>query len=371
MRAAKSRSVFTIFCIVSGVVAARLPSAAQNLPGLSRGVFDARAQKLIQRMVETYAQLTVFEQETEYSAELTPVGAPATAVPEGKKQPSVPSPAVPTPKPDGTPGTALPPPLEQKSSHRARLLYAEPNRLRMEISEPGETEDRPQTSLWISDGKFFWSYNPAKNLYTKEKVPSRLREFGRLTYLNNGSMELMMLMGANPFANLVEQVDSLRYLGTESVRGVETDVISMESDAGTQKIEMRLYIGAEDHLLRRVVSESGPKAQAPKRGGVGSPLDDLAEEARPAPLPPQEGDVPQDSSPTPGPPMKSRLVYDNLISLSPRFNSQTFAYTPPDNAYSQTVPDPHRKPLTLKQRLAELVKSLKAAKNGPPRTIRF
>ena len=286
---------------------------------------------------------------------------PAAAPPEQKNEP--------------VPGVAgAPQPgKEQKTGHNMRLLYAGPNRLRMEMIEKGDTDDATQVFKWISDGKFFWSYNPAKNLYTKEKAPSRLKDFLRLTYLNSGCLELVMLMGVNPFANIGDQVGSLRYAGRETVNDVETDVLVMEADLGAQTTEARLYIGAEDHLLRRMVSETTPKSQVTKRAGVGSALDELAEDAKSGPpisrpLPGPDGVIPEETVPLPAVPMRSRVSYDNTISLSPRFDSQTFTYAPPAGAYYQTVADRTRKPMTLKERLGQLTKGLKTRPKAP---IRF
>jgi outer membrane lipoprotein-sorting protein len=320
--------------------------------------YEPRAMRLLQQMADAYSHLTLLEQETEYTSALTPL------VPVGPES----QPPARKTETESNSNAAEGPDAEQKLDRRLRLSFAAPNRLRMEIEEKDEN-GKAQISQWVSDGKLFWTYSPEKNLYSKEKAPGKIQDFARLPHMSSGSLEMLMLMGINPFAQIEEQAGSVRYGGTDNVRGTAADVVIMNADAGPQITETRLYIGAEDHLLYRLVSETAQKIKPPdKRQGVGSPLDELAAPTSPPPLPLNPGE----QAPVPGIPMKSRVTVENHMRLAPIFDGKTFAYAPPEGALFLNTPDPHRKPPTLKQRLAELAKTYKRSKKqSPPRVLRF
>ena len=186
--------------------------------------------------------------------------------------------------------------------------------------------------------------------------------------MTSGSLEMLMLMGVNPFADVEAQTEGVRFAGRQTIRGVETDVVSMTADLGPQATETRLYIGAADHLLYRLVSETSQKAHPPKRTGVGSPLDELApEDPGPAPDPSGQDGPP----PLLGVLMKTRVTCDNKIESDPKFDFTSFAYQPPAGALYLTNPVEAKKPLTLKQRIAELNRSIKRQKKPRPRVYRY
>jgi outer membrane lipoprotein-sorting protein len=352
-----ARRTAAALSVLLWLVALPASSNAQAAPKDSRrSAFDPQAIQLLQEMADAYAHLSTLRQETEFTSAITPLvplprpPAPAPgAAPEGDRVTSA----------DGVANS------EHKLDRKLRLDYAAPNRFRFEV-EDTDDKGKLQVSRWVCDGKSFWTFNPEKNLFSREKAPKRIQEFARLAHMTSGSLEVLMLMGVNPFAHIEEQSDGLRYAGKETVNGAATEVVAMSADLGPQTTETRLYIGADDHLLHRLVSETAQKARPPRPIGGGSPLDELA--------PPESTDPPPvgpDGAPAlPGVLMKSRVICDNKIDTQPAFGAADFAFQAPAGALYLTNPITD-KPVTLKQRLAELNKSARRQRRSPPKVIRF
>ncbi|HZP81300.1 MAG TPA: DUF2092 domain-containing protein, partial [Chthonomonadaceae bacterium] len=217
--------------MLAGALACLLmsPVQAQQPIEAPRPEFEPRALQLLQQMAETYAQLPALSQETIFYSAMTPL-----------------------PPPNAPPGSTPPPTEEKEDRRRLRLLMERPNHLLMELRQFHPATNRMMISQWVSDGKTFWTYTQERNGYTQEKAPARLRDFARMPSLNSGSLELLMLLGVNPFADLKDRVDSARYEGTASVRGVPTEVVALRVASQLETTESRLYIGKSDLLLRRV-----------------------------------------------------------------------------------------------------------------------
>ncbi len=311
--------------------------------------FDPRALQLLDKVVEAYAHLPALDQRTEFSSTLIPLsndtrtgtvgdGKAAGVETEGRTDVSAPNSTTSAPvKQDSE---------EHKLRRSLRLMVSQPNYLRLELLEEGATPDTPNRSQWISDGKTFWTYTNVnsekrpQNTYTKEKTPSDLRGFLKLQNLNTGSLEMMMLLGLNPFADLREQTDSAQYEGTQTVRGVQTEVVALKTATEYESTEARFYIGKEDFLLRRVVTETTPIAHTTGTPGmVGDEYDALVAGA-PKPRTANSSDssspftaggdtAPPESAPAPL--MKSRISYDNILSPQSSINPKDFAFTIPPN----------------------------------------
>jgi hypothetical protein len=319
-------------------------------------------------MADAYGRLTSLRMETEYASALMPVSpllrpaAPPVATPD--------SPDSPPANPRGQKELLN---TEKKLDRKLRLSFAAPNRLRLEVEEPDDS-GRALVSIWDSDGKSFWTYNPEKNLFSREKAPKRLHDFARLAHMTSGSLEVLMLMGVNPFTQIEEQTEEARYAGRETVQGKSVDVVLLSADLGLQATETRLYVGVDDRLLYRLVSETTQKPRPVTKSGVGSPLDELAP---PDPGAPGAADAPplgpDEVQTLPGVLMKSRITCDNKIDTAPSFDPFSFAYSPPADAFYLTNPAEKGKPLTLKQRLAELAKTLRKQqpKRSPSKVYHF
>ena len=322
--------------------------------------YDAHAMQLLSEMADSYSHLMNLRQTTTFSSVLVPRNAP----PPRAVTPNVSS------DPKSGADSASTSDSGQGAEHtldrRLRLAFAAPNRIRLELEDAADS-GKLQVSTWVSDGKFFWTFNPEKNLFSKEKAPAKIQEFARLGHMTSGSLEVLMLMGVNPFARVEESADSVRYVGRETVLGVESDVVAMSADVGPQSTDTWLYIGVTDHLLHRLVSEMSQKPRSTPRLQVGSPLDELAP-SDPNHDPPAVGsDVPSAAG---GGIMKSRLTCDNGIDLSPTFDAFTFSFKPPDGANYLTNPVGD-KPLTLKQRLAEMNRTTRRKTKPSKKLIRF
>ncbi len=322
--------------------------------------YEPQAIRILQEMALAYSRLSSLRQETEFTSILIsgaplPAGAPTT--PESDAETGRP------PTANALGGRAN---SERRLDRKLRLSFAARNRMRLEVEDTDDA-GKVQLSTWVSDGKTFWTFNQEKNLFTREKAPASIRDFARLAHMTSGSLEILMLMGVNPFDRIEQQTEGVRCAGRETIRGVETDVVSMMADLGPQTTETRLYVGAENHLLYRIVSETEQKPRPPVRTGVGSPLDELA-----------TGNAATDPAPNPdGPsalpmvPRRSRVVCDNKIETDPTFGYGAFSFSPPEGANYLTNPVQDQKPLTMKQRIAELNRAARRQKKPAPKIYRY
>ncbi len=329
--------------------------------------FAPRALQLLQQMAAAYANCDALQQRTEFFSDFLPLAPEGAAAPAPSAAPN------PTPPPADLPANSQPnlpdapkKPTAQKIKRSLRLWFARPNRLRLESEDADPNTDRPLISKWISDGRTFWTYQAEKNWYTREKAPARFADFQRLAHLNSGSLELLMLMGVNPFAHLEDHADSLKTEGGETVRGVPTEVVVMRSSTPYETTEARFYIGKDDFLLRRVVTETTPIVKPPYPGKVGDALDELLDDpaAPPPAAPASPGAAPPASGPQTALAGKTRISYENILTERPLFDGQTFAYTPPADALrygpSEEKGKPHRQ-------IDDLIKAMKRAHSRSPR----
>ncbi len=327
------------------------PAAARPLPASETAKERASEEKaltILNEMAQAYAALPGYEQRTEFSSALipfvpapTPFGMP---LPPTEEPLDLDAPKDP-PSAEGAEDGNRPrkKPRLEKTGRTLFLVYSPPNRLRLEMEEPGDS-DTPggvRKRLWVGDGKLFWSDEPSNRTYMKEASPKTLHEFPTLSSLNLTTLELLLLAGANPFAKLREETDSVRLLGSAWIRGVNTDIVDLKTHEYNADNEVRLYIGKTDRLLRRVVMDSTPIPAPLAVGKVGDPLDELVDKLD-APLPQNAPLGEQSGSFPPSPqfpsslsaagtlPMKTRLVYDNQISVREAFPERLFQYSPPE-----------------------------------------
>jgi hypothetical protein len=327
-----------------------LTACARTAGAQTRTAFEPRALELLRQMVEAYGQLPALDQQTEFFSAIIPLASPSPSLPN---QP--PGEAAPAAGKDDKPGE------DNKLNRTLRLRFARPNRLNMEQKETDMSSGKLVLNQWISDGKRFWTYIGEKNWYTKEKAPGNAAGFARLEHLNSGSLELLMLMGINPFADIKEKADSVRWEGSETVRGVSTDVIVLRTAERFASSEARFYIGKDDHLLRRVVTETTPvQRQTSHPGRVGDALDELANDA-PLPQPQLPPNITSREEPpgAEGTPMAmTRVSYENDVHSAPNFDADAFTFTIPTGALlygpSDLTPKAHRQ-----KQIDQIVKSLR------------
>jgi hypothetical protein len=312
---------------------------------------EPRARQLLQQMADAYNRLPALEQRTVFSAALIPF-TPGKNPFETPERPH----NTPAPPPESNDERSLfapgKPGVEETRLDRTLLLrFSRPNRLFLELNEGKST---PSTSYqWVSDGKFFYSYIPDKNWYTREKSPGRLSDFRRLTHLNSNSLEVQMLIGNNPFGDLRGQADSVRYEGPALVREIETEVVVLRNQGRFEDTVVRLYIGKEDFMLRRVITETIPVVGPSQPGKVGDALDALIDSATP-PQPVQEGEEEPSAAPAAPLAMITRLTYDNLLDVKPNFDFRTFVFQIPNGAMLYGPPP------SAAQRKRTMLETLKA-----------
>ena len=310
-------------------------------------------------MAAAYSHLKALEQRTEFFATLVPFGTPDSPFgipPKPQEKPDETNAAT-----DGRPDTTEAAPdtaggaakktdsQTRKMGRRLTLLYAAPNRLRLEMEDPTPGSEKPLRYEWVSDGKRFWTTIPEKNWYTSEKAPKRFADFRSLSNLNTGSLELLMLLGVNPFSKIREQCDRLTWEEAAVVREIPVCVVALRSDSRFVETVAKLYIGQRDFLLRRVTVETTPVVGPATPGRVGDALDDLAEDdpnsAANASALLEAGkagegaEPPLLDAPAPPPtaagsrPMMTRVTYENIITPNPSFPYDTFLFSIPANAW--------------------------------------
>ena len=327
---------------VVGTGVSCLPTVApaqtlSELRAARKAAHDPHAVELLKQMTDAYTHLTYFDQQTEYYSLQTPV----QGIEEKKRRKEEKIGEYPTPNTQHpTPDTLELPhvPVEKPMGRVVRLIVAG-NRLRLDTTEAGDADTPAKTSTTLSDGKTLWVYNPTKNWYTQTKAPRNLRDFQKVTNLGSSTLELMMMIGLTPFADVDEQFDAVKYEGTANARGVQTDVVLLRTVSEKQIQELRFYIDSDDMLLRRLVIETKPIAQeqtAPPKHNV---LDDLI--ARPPAPPPTDAQEQPEVAPgfedphplaPPGTPMYVRVTSDNTFTLSPQLEPETFIFKPPTGA---------------------------------------
>jgi hypothetical protein len=370
----------------------QLPSHASTV----QTAFDSHALQLLDQMSDAYSHLLGLDQRTEFYIASIPISSPKVApasVQDGGEGRAVPhiadAPAAPSPNAGG-PATAdhaasleteeAPP--GEKLKRSLQLIALRPNHLRLELREPDPGALKDQVAQWICDGKTFWTYTDEKHYYTREAAPSNLRDFPKLNHLDTGSLELLMLIGVNPFAQVREQVDSVRYLGEAKVRGVETEVVAMRAVQSTAITDARLYIGKSDHLLRRLVTETVPPAASKAAPGkVGDELDALVD-GRPPPPPQTNVSTAQfatsESDPVePEPevttgPMKMISSYDNIIHPLQKSYPSEFTFSIPEGALLyEPLQLQHNGFKQKRQSLMDLFRVAKVKKKrGKPRVVK-
>jgi outer membrane lipoprotein-sorting protein len=331
------------------------PTQAQLAPvkpehGLPRG-YDARALQLLTEMADTYAHLPALEQETDFYSTLIPLSPDGTPIPVASREDAF--------------GGAVPEGVgsEKKLPQTFKIRYLAPNRLRMERAELDRSTGDESVEQWISDGHDFWTYKRPKNWYTRDKAPGTLRQFMKVPTMSAGSLEIIMMMGVNPFTNLRDSVESIQPEGTKTVNGVQTDVVTLHAEANGQFVDTRFYIGTTDHLLRRLEIETKPKpAVSHSLGKQGDPLDELVDKAQPAA--PQEGD-------RGGVKMRSMVRYDNLLKSGANLSPADFAFNPPSNASFQQPIERNGKYAQeqMEKQIDAILKQMNQGKSVPRRLL--
>ncbi len=329
-------------------------AAARVLPAILPGQavaevrYDPRAALLLKRMGEAYSHLGSLDLQIDASAAFIPL----ETVPDSAASATTNV----NPTPFHVDESTLRP------QNRLHLAFRQSNHLLLETEQTDALTGQKFDLRWICDGQYFWSYAGDKKIYTREKAPGSIHDFARLKYLNSGTLELMMLIGPNPFAELLQSVEGAHLAGEADVRGIPTEVVSLQMENPLEQSEMRLYIGKADSLLHRMEIESIPVKLHEGPVKVGSKLDALLDTDKPIPIKQEEIDIPgvpklpPPDPPKPHKPMGSFLRFDNDLTLAPTFAASTFAFVPPKGSLMLGEQGPIKR-LTMKQRIALLAKN--------------
>ncbi|MCS6775999.1 MAG: DUF2092 domain-containing protein [Chloroherpetonaceae bacterium] len=282
---------------------------------------DPRAVTILRRMVQAYRELKSLDLEVAFTVATIPLPAPDHPFgipPRADTEPA-------------SPGQHAPQASERQLEQRIRLRFVAPNRLRLELHDTDPESGRSRTALYLSDGRTFWSYIPEKNWYTREKAPRNLRAFSRLQHFHPACLELLMLMGIDPFQELKQVADQVRYLGTQSVRGVPTEVVELATTSRAAEVLVHLHVGQRDSLLYRIVHITTPVPGPIAPGKVGDALDALIDAPQPPPMEDPELPAVSATSTSTGPvgPFRTRVTCENRVTTSP---------VPPPDAFQFIIP---------------------------------
>lgn len=336
---------------------------------IKKAAVDATAMQVLQRMADTYAHLPSLHQKSLYSAEIK-----NTDVTKEKADPQAAADKAQSTGSDATAPTqgkveagASDDDPNRETYRSVEMLYTGPNLLKITDTIRGDTNP-VNVSAWVCDGKSFYAYEPHSHgtdspVFTQEKAPRNLRAFQNLQFLDAGSLELVMMMGINPFQNLNTDVATARLLPQTTVRNATVDVVSIDSVNPREHVVLKLYIGTEDHLLRRFVSDTTPT----KEDGVariGDALDEM--DADPNNSSASHGKATQTTGENPAdiPTRASaavHTVYDNITLPLGDVSTAAFAFKPPDGSSlfrplgSKQAIDPNSK------RLMDIIKKSKNA----------
>lgn len=287
------RLYFSIFLLVSTSI---LTNASPNQD--NKQSFDPAAIKILQSMSDTYAHLPDLNQTSRYVS----LSWPAT-------------------------GSGFPPPppgIEAKKQKLETLLrvfhveMAKPNLLHISILFPAtDTGNLVLQQEFVSDGKYFWTYLKSKNVYTQDKVPVHLDDFVKLNSMEAPTPEVVMMLGVNPFQPITDSFQSAQLLDSARVDNVQTDVVQLYQKSSVHLTRITLFVGAEDHLLYRIVYESRPAPIERNPALVGDPLDALVKSGRGIPNNDLQVNI-------------TRLTCSN--SFSPGVNREAFQFHIPQGA---------------------------------------
>jgi hypothetical protein len=198
---------------------------------------------------------------------------------------------------------------------RSKLVLQRPNHVSIELYQDVPAFQEPVVTRFQCDGKFVYSYLQEKGYYTREKAPKGFDDFK----LISSSLEMAAITGLDPFAMLVKQSRAVRLEPSETVDGVATDVVVLDSGTPDKTANTKLYIGQQDHLIRRFVFESIPieKPAPPK----------------PDPAVPQYKDPNEAPPPINIKPRAIRMAYENHVILDKEPPKDSFTWVTPSNAF--------------------------------------
>ena len=250
---------------------------------LGPATVNQNAQRILNEMAAAYSRLGSLDMKTIYSAPdkrkqlPTGGGEPDTAKPAAARENAAP------PEPEKsavviTDLAATGDDIKQRKQYReVHLLYARPNLVSITDRAPDDS-DQTHWSQWVCDGKFFNAFVPNSHgtsdlLYTREKAPGSLRQFPNLKYLSSSSIEIVLMMGVNPFSNLNPATVTLSVDPSRVIRGVDTDCVVMSSIAHREITTLKLYIGKPDRMLYRMETDISP-VDRPNNNRIGDGIDE-------------------------------------------------------------------------------------------------
>lgn len=202
---------------------------------------------------------------------------------------------------------------------RTRLVVQKPNRLFLELIQQTTERNTPWLSRFQSDGKVFYSYQEKNGWYKKDKAPKNLKEFDFLAV----SLEMAAIIGMDPLPPLLAQARSVRIDTPQQADGVMTTVVVIDTSSVQIESETRLYIGQDDHLLRRFEIMSKPRPQQPA-AAMEKVDKSIVTESR------------TDEEPARPILSTSRFSYDNHVRRDKEMTRDAFAWVAPPNSFPFT-----------------------------------
>ncbi len=332
-------------------------------------VIEPKAVRILREMTERYSKLTSFKQVTSYSSTTLPMNpeeisdVPMPPAVSANRRNAAQTPELISNEAD------IDLKREKSLDNSVSLSYKSPNRLRLEFSFLGN-KGKTETQSRICDGKILWSFDSEKKLYSKIKAPKYLRDILRVGKQTDGTLELAMLMGIDPFTDTLKNSLGVRCVGREQIADQEADIVSIATRTDKQDVQTRFFIGTESKLLLKMQVETAPLAKriativaVPESV---NPLDELK-----APLVAPKSDVleadPEDAV------IRNRVIvtFANEVKSSPIFDETFFSFEPPANAFREGNPNEKIDVKSWRRRIEELAKKNRKERTGRPRVLKF
>lgn len=189
---------------------------------------------------------------------------------------------------------------------QSRLVIERPNHLLFEMRQIAVGQSEPALTRFVCDGRNLYVYKQQLGAYTKAKAPKDLQGFQSISI----SMEMALMTGLDPVGQMLKQARSVRLEEPTLIDGATCSTVALDTGTAARSGETRIYIGEQDHLLRRFSFESRILV----------------------PDPPQRQPDDLTDPPTPAKPIPARYGYENHVTANRPVAKTNFTWVAPAGA---------------------------------------
>lgn len=129
----------------------------------------------------------------------------------------------------------------------ARLLFAKPNRLSLEVIQKPSGSLQAQISRFVCDGKSLYIHQAPQTYFRREQAPKRAEDFLMLGV----TIEMAAIAGIDPWTDFIARSKTVSLSPGPRTDGVETDEVTFDLSAPKNQTYLRVHLGREDRLVRR------------------------------------------------------------------------------------------------------------------------